>query len=224
MATTVQNTSATSNPYDAFNTSRTTNTSDIAQTEDRFLKLLIAQMQNQDPLNPLDNAQVTTQMAQINTVQGIEKLNTTVAKLMATFDANQSMQAAGMIGKNVLVAGSALPLVERQAFAGVLLDGAADNVRIKITDSTGRVVQEQDLGAREAGSFLWSWDGMSDTEQQLADGKYSFSVSATRGGETVKATALQVGTVSAVVRDKTGFTLDLGNARQVAFTDVHQIL
>ena len=75
-------------------------------SEDRFLKLLVAQMQNQDPLNPLDNAQVTSQMAQINTVSGVEKLNKTVTGLTAQFLQMQTLQGAALVGRDVTVAGN----------------------------------------------------------------------------------------------------------------------
>src|SRR6266581_9760134 len=71
--------------------------------QDRFLKLLVTQMKNQDPLNPMDNAQVTTQLAQISTVSGIDKLNATLQTMVSGFDASQSLAAANMIGRGVLV-------------------------------------------------------------------------------------------------------------------------
>jgi flagellar basal-body rod modification protein FlgD len=77
--------------------------------QNRFLKLLVTQLQNQDPLNPLDNAAVTTQLSQINTVTGIERLNATLETLLNTFNDGQAMQAAALIGKSVLVAGSRCP-------------------------------------------------------------------------------------------------------------------
>src|SRR5678815_4078393 len=76
---------------------------DATMTSDRFLKLLVAQMKNQDPLNPMDNAQVTSQMAQINTVTGIDKLNSTVAGLSAQFMQMQAMQGASLVGHDVIV-------------------------------------------------------------------------------------------------------------------------
>jgi flagellar basal-body rod modification protein FlgD len=82
------------NALDALSTAsgaKTASTTDAAATADRFLKLLVAQMQNQDPLNPMDNAQVTSQMAQINTVNGIERLNTTVQGLSGQFVQMQAL-------------------------------------------------------------------------------------------------------------------------------------
>ena len=83
-------------------------TKNEAGSQDRFLKLLVAQMQNQDPMNPLDNAQVTSQMAQINTVSGIDKLNTTVAGLNGQLVQLQALQGATLVGRDVTVAGNRL--------------------------------------------------------------------------------------------------------------------
>jgi flagellar basal-body rod modification protein FlgD len=108
------------------------------EVQNRFLKLLVTQLQNQDPLNPLDNAAVTTQISQINTVTGIERLNATLETLLNTFNDGQAMQAAALIGKSVLVAGSGLSLANGQAGGGVNLAGPADSVTLKILDAAGK--------------------------------------------------------------------------------------
>jgi flagellar basal-body rod modification protein FlgD len=192
--------------------------------EDRFLKLLVTQLQNQDPLNPMDNSQMTSQMAQISTVTGIEKLNTTLNSMIEGFASSQSVQSAAMIGKSVLVAGSSLPLVKGVALGGIKLDGVADQVTLTITDASGTVQSTQSLGAQEAGTFNFSWDGKTAAGTTAADGVYKVSVSATQGGKTVVATPLQVGTVSALTRSGSGFLLDLGSLGSVELKDVQQIL
>ena len=83
-------------------------------------------------MNPLDNAQVTSQLAQLNTVNGIEKLNTTLTQLLAGYNETQAMQAAGMIGKNVMVAGNKLPLASGAAYGGVQLDAAAEKAMNRV--------------------------------------------------------------------------------------------
>ena len=105
----VNATSSTSDVYVA-SAPASSAASDATMTSDRFLKLLVAQMKNQDPLNPMDNAQVTSQMAQINTVTGIDKLNTTVAGLSAQFMQMQAMQGASLVGHDVIVAGNKLDI------------------------------------------------------------------------------------------------------------------
>ena len=98
----------------------TSNASQIGATEDRFLKLLVTQMKNQDPLNPMDNAEVTSQMAQLSTVTGIDKLNSTVEALSASMLASQSLSAVSMIGHPVLVAGTQIDLLNSQGDAAVV--------------------------------------------------------------------------------------------------------
>ncbi|MDR1995056.1 flagellar hook assembly protein FlgD [Azonexus sp.] len=195
----------------------------VQDMETRFLTLLMAQMRNQDPLNPLDNAQVTTQLAQLSTVTGIEKLNQTMTRLLAGYDEAQAMQAASMVGRSVMIAGNNLPMVEGQSIAGIGLAGPADQVQITIKDATGKVVQVENLGAREAGNFYFAWDGTDADGNVLPDGNYTFSVEATIAGQPVDAAPMQIGMVSAVIRGTDGFLLDLGSFGRVAFNDVLQI-
>lgn len=226
--TTVSNTTAR-NPSEVFESiagkpKTSAETSTAQDLESRFLTLLMTQIKNQDPLNPLDNAQVTSQLAQLNMVNGIEKLNTTMTQLLGGYAEAQAMQAAGMIGKNVMVAGNALPLVEGKAFGGIALAGNADSVTVTIKDASGKVVQTEELGEQQAGSFYFAWDGQDADGNAVPDGKYSFSVAALANGDKVEAVAAQIGTVSAVTRTNNGFLLDLGDMGNVSFKDVQQIL
>lgn len=224
---TVPSTTATSaaDIFSALNgTSQTTATSQTSDMQNRFLTLLVTQLKNQDPLNPLDNAQVTTQLAQINTVNGIEQLNATLNKLLDIYSTGQSMQAAAMIGKNVVVPGNNIALQGGAAVAGVGLTTAADQVTVKITDAAGNLVATEDLGARQAGNFLFGWDGKTASGAQAADGAYRFTVEAVQGGKAVSADALQIGTVNAVALNKSGFALDLGTQGMVDYQNVREIL
>src|SRR6186997_1208132 len=112
--------------------SLTASASDAKATSERFLKLLVAQMQNQDPLSPMDNAQVTSQMAQINTVSGIEKLNLTVQGLSSQFAQLQAVQGAALVGHDVVVPGNALQISDAVGEGGFELAGPADHVKVEI--------------------------------------------------------------------------------------------
>jgi len=191
---------------------------------DRFLTLLVTQLRNQDPLNPLDNAQMTSQLAQINTVKGIEQLNVTLGKLMTAYGNSQAMEAAGVIGKYVLTVGNKMELGAAGAAGGVRLDGNADSVMVSIMDASGKVVQTQDLGARNAGIVSFVWDGKDAEGNALATGNYKFSVEAKSGSNKVDTTALQLGMVSALTRNSSGFVLDLGTNGTASIDDVQQIL
>lgn len=216
---TIQSTSATS----AASAQLQSTTGNAAGTEDRFLKLLVTQLKNQDPLNPLDNAQITSQMAQLSTVSGVEKLNATLQSLAASFTATQSMQATSMIGRGVLVPGSAINLQSGAAVAGVELAQPADKVVVSILDASGKVLQQVDIGAQAAGVAAFQWDGATGSGT-AADGAYTFSVNATRGAEKVDASPLAFGQVSAVSPTAQGAMLAIGGLGNVALSDIRQVV
>jgi flagellar basal-body rod modification protein FlgD len=209
---------------DAVNTRKDATASQMSEAENRFLKLLTTQLKNQDPLNPLDNAQMTSQLAQISTVSGIEKLNATLQVLLQASQDSQTTQAASLVGHGVLVPGNALALSSGNAVGGIELSGAADDVTVTIKDSHGLALRTMSLGALDAGVHNFAWNGQTDTGVQAVDGAYSISVSAKRGSESVAVSALNLGLVRSVVRDSQGYSLDVGSLGTFVLDDVKQIL
>ena len=192
--------------------------SDASVTSDRFLKLLVAQMQNQDPLNPMDNAQVTSQMAQINTVTGIDKLNTTVAGLSSQFVQLQAMQGASLVGRDVIVAGNTLSIDGTNSVGqgGFQLDSPADAVKVEILSPSGAVVQTLNLGAEGAGMHSFDWPSGSAT----ASSGLTFRVTATTGGVSTPVTALMRDRVDAISTSGTTFNLELQNSGTVPYSAI----
>ncbi len=192
---------------------------------DRFLKLLVAQMNNQDPLNPLDNAQVTSQMAQINTVTGINGLTDTVERLLEQFTRLETMQAAQLTGRDVLVAGSsATRTAGAPVNAGYMLDTPAEKLKVEIFDANGALVRTLNLGAKPEGIGRLTWDGKTDAGAEAAAGQYSFSVTATVAGKESAATALAVRRVEGVRQDAGGVKLVFNGGEVVSYSDIKQIL
>ena len=200
----------------------TASTSSDAQ--DRFLKLLVTQLKNQDPLNPMDNAQITSQMAQISTVSGIDQLNTTLQSMAASFNSAQSLQATAMIGHNVLAPGSVISLQGGSAVGGVDLAAAADAVTVSIRDASGQLLHKVNLGAQDAGLLSFQWDGATDSGANAAAGNYSFAVEATSGGTKIGTTALALGQVGSVTTGKNGVMLNVNGMGAVAISDVRQVM
>jgi flagellar basal-body rod modification protein FlgD len=192
--------------------------------QDKFLKLLVTQLKNQDPLNPMDNAQITSQMAQLSSLQGIEKLNTTLASLATSLTGNQAMQAAALVGHDVMAPGSAIQLAGGHAFGGVDLPQAVDQLKVTITDSSGAVVHSAVLGAQPQGIVQINWDGITDTGAAAVDGKYHLSVTATAQGQPVTAQTLMVGHVHGITAGADGTNLDLGALGNVSLSKVKQFL
>lgn len=200
-------------------------TTTATQLNDRFLKLLVAQMNNQDPLNPLDNAEVTSQMAQINTVTGINGLNDTVAKLLDQFTRLESMQAAQLTGRSVLVAGNALTLpATGSAVGGIELDLPADTVNVEIKDASGQVVRTLQLGKQDAGVMRFEWDGRTAGGEAAAAGNYTYSVTAKNGSTSISATALTARQVTGARTTNGTVELVLAGGAAVAYSDIKQIL
>jgi len=199
-------------------------TDPVAATEDRFLKLLVAQMRNQDPLNPLDNAQVTSQMAQLSTVTGINKLAELVQSLSASFGQTQSLQAAGMIGRGVLTEGSSVVLNNGAALGGFQLAGPADQVLITVRDAAGNAIHSTNLGAQNAGVSVFQWDGVRDDGSAAPNGNYRFEVQARQNGQPVEATRLTHGTVASVSLGGTDVQLNLLSLGAVNLAQVKQIM
>jgi flagellar basal-body rod modification protein FlgD len=191
---------------------------------DRFLTLLVTQLQNQDPLNPMDNAQLTSQLAQISTVTGVNKLNDSMSALAASLGANQYLQSAGLVGHSVLVPGEKLQLSEHAAPGGFTLPQDVDSVVVTVSDASGRVVRQIDLGAQTAGTQTFDWDGNTDSGAVAADGVYTFSLRASSGGTAVTAESLMSGHVDGVVLDASGKTiLQLGRLGRVELSLVREI-
>ncbi len=196
---------------------------DTDNPQDRFLKLLVTQMQNQDPLNPLDNAEVTSQLAQISTVTGIDKLNATLQLLVSDFEENRSMEAAAMIGRSVLVPGISITYENNTAVAGVDLPQAVDQLTVTIMDSAGVAVRSLDIGPQPKGVSTFAWDGITSSGTAAANGNYSFSVSARQGDRDIAVDTLAVGSVNSVSPGIHGAVLDVGELGLVELANIKQI-
>jgi flagellar basal-body rod modification protein FlgD len=205
-------------------TTKTGAKDDPAAAQDRFMTLLVTQMKNQDPLNPLDNAQVTSQLAQLSTVTGIDKMNATLQALIGSYQSSQSLQAAGMIGRGVLSPGATLNLTNGQALYGVELTEPVDKADVTIRNAAGEPVRTIYLDALAAGTHPLPWDGKDDHGVAVANGDYSFEISATRGGEKVDVTALAFGMVASVSTGPEGVKLNVPGVGAVSLADVRQIL
>lgn len=193
------------------------------ETQDRFLSLLVAQMKNQDPLNPLDNAQVTSQLAQLSTVQGIENMNKSLETLAASMGVNQMAQAANLIGRAVLVPGDTLSPAELQDVIGFELSRPADNVSVSINDVAGNLVRKLNLGPKEAGVNVMVWDGLTDKGTTAPAGEYRFTVDAVQSGQAVSHTALNLGLVNSVSQNSQGVQLNLAGSTNVGYAEIRQI-
>jgi flagellar basal-body rod modification protein FlgD len=143
---------------------------------------------------------------------------------MGSFQGGQSLQAASMIGRGVLVPGSDLALMDGKAVLGVELAEPADKVSVTIRDLAGNAVRKIEVGARGAGVEPLVWDGKTDAGAAAADGSYRFEVAATRGDEKTTAATLMLGEVVGVSTGTQGVRLNLPGIGEMPLSDVRQIL
>lgn len=216
LTTNVTSTSATA--HSATNSASST---DPAAAQDRFLKLLVAQLNNQDPMNPMDNAEMTTQMAQINTVVGINELNSTMAAMSSQFTAMQVLQGTSMIGRTVLSEGNTLGTpVDKISTAAFDLSGTAADVKVNIKTAAGTVVDTVTLGSLDAGRHYFAWDSSKYTGDVSG---LRFEVASTNGTAKVANTPLSPSLVVATTTTDGALTLELENGESLAYNKVKAV-
>lgn len=177
--------SATSGTTAAASAKKTT----LGQTD--FLKLLTAQLKNQDPFAPMDNTQMVAQMAQFSSVAGISEMNTTLTSLANKLTGTTPAAAINYVGKTVLTQGTTAYGRTSGGLAGqVELDAAASNVTVTIADASGGVLKSLSLGAQKAGTASYDWDGKTDDGKTAGSGPFTISVSANNGSAAVTSRSL----------------------------------
>ena len=218
--------SSTSTGSSSTSGTKATSASDM---QDQFLTLLVAQLKNQDPTQPMDNAQRTSQMAQISTVSGIEKLNSTVESVTSQFASMQMLQGVSMIGRAVLSEGNQLGLAAKEAEDGTKhltgtaafdLDASASNVTVTITDANGKIVDTIEMGSANAGRSYFTWDGSNYTGESM---DLRFKVTATNGDAAVKSTTLSPNAVVATSISNGSLMLELANGESINYNSVKAV-
>jgi flagellar basal-body rod modification protein FlgD len=193
-------------------------TQSAQEQSDRFLKLLVAQMSNQDPLNPMDSAQVTSQMAQISTVQGVQTLNKTVSGLDNQFTQLQTMQGAALVGHDVATDGNSLRVDgdTHKGDGGFELDSPATSVSVDILGPTGATVGTVKMGPQGAGSHAFDFDVPHDAQGQ----KLTFRVNALNNEAPLDAKSFAFNSISAVSSANGKLAVELDDGRKVDYADV----
>jgi flagellar basal-body rod modification protein FlgD len=203
--------------------SSTISTANVSAEQSQFMTLLVAQMRNQDPLNPMDNNEMTSQIAMLNMVSGIDNLNKTLNNMSTSQRLGDSLKATDLIGHSVLVPTSKLVLNNGVSDFSVDLASDAQNVNVMVLDKYGSLVKSFDMGAQTAGIHKIIWDGFSDTGSQLADGEYSIKVDAQKNGQMVDATSLTADTVDNLTLSGGLATLQLSKLGNVGLSDIRAV-
>jgi flagellar basal-body rod modification protein FlgD len=190
-----------------------------------FLKLMTAQLNNQDPFAPVDNTQMVAQMAQFSSLAGITDMNTTLKAISDKLSGTSSSDALAYVGKTVLTPGATAYARSSGGIAGAVeLDGDATDVNVSIESQDGQVLKTMQLGAQPKGTVNYDWDGTTDGGQAAGDGPFKVTVTAANAGTTVTSRNLVWAPVAAVSMPASGSPeLTLPGLGQVPITDVRQI-
>lgn len=191
---------------------------------DAFMKLLVAQLKNQDPQSPADPKEMVTQLSQLTSVQRLVDLGDRVQALEATNIGMASTQAASLIGKSVQADGSHARLNDQGGVDGHFsLTSPAKTVTVTITDASGKVVKTAQMGATPAGMRSFTWDGRMDDGMRAPSGRYSFSYQAVDAAGHPVPTSTDVSGVVDSVSYSNGYPELVVGAQRVMLGDVHSI-
>lgn len=191
-----------------------------------FLNLMVTELNNQDPFNPMENTELATQISQFATVSGINQLNESFDGLSSSLVSNQTLQAAGLVGHDVLAPISSGYFAPGQTLDGLVgLDSSVSDLVIRVTDSSGQLVREMNLGTQSGGEVNFSWDGLKDDGEFAPAGRYSISAQAQVDGETVNPYLLMEARVDSVSVSPAGqgLILNLAGLGAIDFNDVAEI-
>ncbi|MET0003173.1 MAG: flagellar hook assembly protein FlgD [Candidatus Thiodiazotropha sp.] len=222
---------AITNRYDLYEDIGLTNNS-IKQEKEQgqlgledFMQLLVTELTHQDPFKPMENSEMATQVSQFATVSGIDDLNNSFNELRSALTSDQALQAANLVGRDVLVESSVGALANGEPLQGsVVLPSPAGNVRVLISDQSGALVRELQLGTHEAGQVAFSWDGYDDAGDYVGDGLYQISAIANVDDAEMAPNTLVSAEVESVnLGGPGGVQLNLGGLGQISMNDVAQI-
>ncbi len=192
--------------------------------KDDFLKLLITQLQYQDPLSPMDNTEFIAQMAQFSSLEQMQNLNASFEDSMLLTQSLNNASAAGFIGRHVRASGDAVELgTSGPVELGYFLPAEAETVTVTVMDDQGRLVRTLVADGTTAGAHRLDWDGSDSDGRRVAAGRYSFAVSAQDAeGSAINATSVVNGLVEGVTY-KNGSAYLLVDGREVSLSEVLEV-
>ena len=192
--------------------------------QDDFMKLLVAQMKNQDPNNPTDNGQFLAQIAQFSMVNGIDKLGTSFDSVATSMGSTQAMQAASLVGRQVLTETNTASLQEGQTLGGMTeIPDFADGLNIQVRDNYGKLVKTLNTQDFKAGDYAFNWDGTNELDEVQDPGEYSVTATALVNGKHLALPVQLYNTVESVTLERNNqIQLELDNKTRVNLANISQ--
>lgn len=202
----------------------TTQNKELGKNE--FLNLLVAQLNNQNPLEPQGNGEFIAQLAQFSQVEGIEKLNTSMGSLLSGYQSSQALQASSLVGRKVIVPTDKAVVDTAETFkASLVLPVTSSNVYVNVYDSKGATVNRVNLGQQSAGNVSFMWDGKDASGKVMPPGTYRFEAQASYADGTKGLYTMLPANVDSVTLGQNGgeLTLNLAGLGSVPLSQVQVI-
>ncbi|WP_295164388.1 flagellar hook assembly protein FlgD [uncultured Buchnera sp.] len=201
------------------------NNSNALDLQKNFLSLLMAQIKNQDPTDPIKNTELTSQLAQINTATGIEKLNNTVGKFSNKINQSQNIQVSALIGHHVMIPSSQIVHTEGiETKFGMELINDTTKVNIKITDDKGQIIYVKEMENLKSGIYGFIWDGKNLDREEMKTAKYNVTVVAKNKNKEVPVQVLSEALVNSIITSSIDPIIDLGAMGTTTLSKIRKIL
>lgn len=192
-----------------------------------FLQLMITQLNNQDPMQPMENGEFYSQIAQFSTVSGIQDLQQTFQQVASALYSGQALQASAMVGRSVLVSSPQANLASGGTVSGVI-DVPRDTTQLNVDvyDQAGQLVRRIALGENAAGKAAFEWDGLTNAGEPAAAGTYFMEATMLLGGETFGLETMVANRIDSVTVDSggQGIVLNLSGGGQTTLANVREIM
>ncbi|WP_373420694.1 flagellar hook assembly protein FlgD [Pseudomonas sp. 21] len=194
--------------------SSTTETGTSALGKDSFLQLLVTQLNNQNPLDPQDNTEFVSQLAQFSSLESMQNLDTTLGTFYSSFQSSQALQASSLVGRSVIVNSSKVQVDDPSAGVNgtLVMPSGGDGVTLKIYDDSGDLVRTVDMGSQKAGNIDFKWDGKDDSGELVGAGTYTVKATASLDGTSTALTTYLPATVNSVTLGQNGGEMSLNLA------------
>ncbi|WNW11159.1 flagellar hook assembly protein FlgD [Pseudomonas sp. DTU_2021_1001937_2_SI_NGA_ILE_001] len=212
------------NPTSSAKSEQKTGTSALGK--DAFLQLLVTQMKNQNPLDPQDNTEFVSQLAQFSSLESMQNLTSSVDAIATSYKSSQALQASSLVGRSVTVDTGTVYLDPAKGLTGsVVLPASSASTTISVYDADNNLVDTIDLGAQSAGTQSFTWDGTGSDGAALAAGNYTFKANASISGTGTALTTYLPATVNSVTTAASGsdMTLNLAGGSSIALSKVQTI-
>ncbi|QCI18876.1 flagellar hook assembly protein FlgD [Buchnera aphidicola] len=206
------------------NTNNLNDTHNPLNLQNNFLSLLMAQIKNQDPTDPIKNTELTSQLAQINTATGIERLNNTVSNFSDKINQNQNIQVSSLIGHRIMIPSSqVVHTKDISTEFGIDLISHATSVEIKILDEKGNPIYIKTIKNVQPGVYSFIWDGLDIDNNTVPTGKYNVSVIAKNQDKDVPVQFLSEALVNSIITSSIDPIIDLGAMGTTTLSKIYKI-